>query len=828
MHAFNRSNPSPPLFPTVLFSLLAFTVPTVAENQTTEHRDEYISKNERIENTEMNRYASLQTFLPTTRWRLWYDQPAEKWTEALPVGNGRLGAMVFGGTAQERIQLNEESLWDGYERDATNPEALEALPEVRRLIFEGKNKEAEEIALEKMVGRPGRIKSYQTLGDFMLSFPSNQQHDSYVRYLDLETGITGTVYVSDGVTYRREVFASVPDQLIVVRCSADTPGKINVKATITRPQDAETFCLEDNRLVLRGQIQSPREDTGENAGMRFECHILPVHFGGQTLRSDNEIEITGADDVIFLISAATDFKGRQPEVLCRTWIENGAKSYDELRANHVADHRKLFRRIDLDLGESENAHLPTDARLARVAQGESDPELVALYFQYGRYLLMGSSRPGCLPANLQGIWNEHINAPWNSDYHTNINVQMNYWIAEVGNLSECHLPLIDFMESLVPSGTRTAQKHYGAGGWVVHHISDIFGFTVPADGIWGIWPMGAAWLCQHPYEHFLFTGDRDFLKERAYPLMKGAAQFLLDFLVEDAQGRLVTNPSYSPENTFVKPDGSKAMLSYASTMDLMIIHDLFTNCIEAAQILNTDEDFRVKLENALKRLPPIQISPKTGRLQEWIEDYEDAEPGHRHMSHFFGLHPGKQITPRGTPELVEALRKSLDYRLSHGGGHTGWSRAWIINFWARLEEPQNAFENVQALLAKSTLPNLFDDHPPFQIDGNFGGAAGIAEMLLQSHTGEIHLLPALPEAWHSGYFRGLRARGGFEMDASWEKGEITTATVRSTQNIPCRIRYKRPLVLSSGDTPVPVRTIEENVLEFDTQAGKEYTIRPVS
>ena len=754
---------------------------------------------------------------------LWYRQAAQEWLEALPVGNGRLGGMVSGGVARERIQLNEETVWSGSAWDSTSPEAREALPEVRGLLFEGSPVEAFELTQQKLMSRPLRMPPYQTLGDLWLDFdrPAGAEVADYRRELDVESGIARVSYTEGGARFTRELFASVLDQALVLRLRCDRPGALSFTLRLTREADARVVALSSSELALRGAC-----DGGE--GVAFEARVSVRVEGGTVRRVGDALRVEGGSACNVLVVAATSLAGDVPAERCEARLKAaGMRPYETLRLRHVNDHRALMGRVRLDLGCSEPSRtaLPTDERLKRLQDDGDDPELVALYFQYGRYLLMASSRPGCLPATLQGIWNDSLKPAWESKYTININIQMHYWAAEVTNLSECHLPLLEMVESLRESGRRTAQVHYGARGFVAHHNTDVWRHTTPVDGPRsGMWPMGAAWLALHLWEHYAYGLDEAFLRERAYPVLKEAAEFFLDYLVEHPKypGMLVTGPSGSPENRYVLPDGTVGALCMGPAMDTQILRELFGRVIEAGELLGVDEAFRSEVAAALGRLPAERVG-RHGQLQEWLEDHDEHEPGHRHISHLFALHPAAQITPRGTPELARAARVTLERRLAHGSGQTGWSRAWVANFWARLEEGDLAYEHLVELLRGSTAPNMMDLHPPhiFQLDGNLGGTAAVAEMLVQSHSGELHLLPALPGAWKCGSVKGLRARGGFGVDVEWEMGRLKRAEVRASVDGTCRVRYRERLIVG-----VVGAEYEGDVVCFAVRAGMAYVLTP--
>jgi alpha-L-fucosidase 2 len=730
--------------------------------------------------------------------RLWFTAPASSWFEALPIGNGRLAAMIFGGAAEEHLQLNEDSSWAGKYMDRVNPAGREAIPRIRRLLTEGKLQEAEELAGKTMLSQPVRMPPYQPLGDLHFRLEGHERPSVYSRELDLNTAIATTRYQVNGVTYTREIFASFPDRAIVIRLTASQPGML-------------TFVVP--KLVFDGQaIPVCDRHSGEpKTGVRFHAIAKVITEGGQRRAEGTGLQVRNANAATILVVAATDYRVKDPVAECREQLAKSDKPFAQLRQAHVADYQRLYGRVSLTLGGAAS-NLPTDQRLKRVKDGAVDTDLEALYFQYGRYLLIASSRPGSLAANLQGKWNDNPAPPWESKYTININTEMNYWPAESTNLAELHLPLFDLLDRAKVDGRRVAKQLYGARGFVVHHNTDGWGHAGPIDGVRsGVWPMGGAWLSLHLWEHYDFSRDRQFLATRAYPTMKEAAEFFLDYLTLDAQGRLLTGPSTSPENRYRTKEGVVASLTMGPSMDTQMLYALFSRVMEASEILGVDAAFRKQLSAARDKLPKPRIG-KHGQLQEWLEDYDEPEPGHRHISHLFALHPGDQISPRGTPELARAARTTLERRIEHGGGQTGWSQAWIINFWSRLMEPEKAHQAIVNLMRKSTGPNLFDTHPAgrsyvFQIDGNFGGTAGMAEMLLQSQGNEVAILPALPVAWSEGSVKGLRARGGITVGIEWTKG-----------------RAKKVTLVADHDLAVKLRVQDRTVQSVALQAGMAHTV----
>ncbi|WRL52673.1 glycoside hydrolase family 95 protein [Luteimonas sp. R10] len=732
---------------------------------------------------------------------LWYDRPATQWVEALPLGNGRLGAMVWGGGKYERLQLNEDTLYAGGPYDPTSPDALEALPEVRRLIFAGRYAEAEALADARMMARPIKQMPYQTLGDLALDFFEVSDVNGYRRTLDLDSALAAATFESRGVQHLREAFVSPVDQCIAVRLSVDEPGRLGLRIGLESDQASEVAADGDDGLLLRGSNGSSR---GIEGRLRFALRLRALPRGGRMRRQGDRIEIVGADEVVLLLTAATSYRryddiGGDPEAITRAQLDAAARrSWQALLDDHMAEHRRMFRRVSIDLGRTPAADLPTDVRVARFAEG-GDPALAALYHQYGRYLLICSSRPGTQPANLQGIWNDLMAPPWDSKYTININTEMNYWPSEANALPECVEPLERMLFELSETGVRTARAMYGAPGWVVHHNTDLWRQTAPIDGAkWGLWPLGGAWLLQQLWDRWDYGRDPGCLA-KIWPLFKGAAEFFAATLVEDPNtGAMVTVPSLSPENEH--PHG--ASVCAGPSMDAQILRDLFGQCIEMSERLDADRGFAQRLAALRDRLPPHRIG-QAGQLQEWQEDWDMQAPemDHRHVSHLYALHPSSQINVRDTPELAAAAQRSLEIR---GDEATGWGIGWRLNLWARLWDAEHAYRILGMLISPSrTYPNLFDAHPPFQIDGNFGGTAGITEMLLQSWGGTIFLLPALPAAWPEGTVRGLRARGAAGIDLAWTSGSLHEARLRSDRGGEYLVAYRDrtlKLALEAGES----------------------------
>jgi alpha-L-fucosidase 2 len=758
-----------------------------------------------------------------------FDAPAEHFTASCPVGNGRLGAMLFGGVDEEFIVLNESTMWSGSPQDADRPNAAAVLPEIRRLLLEGKNAEAEKLVSENFTcagrgsgyanGKDLPYGSYQLLGHLRLRFvhegAGGESVTQYTRTLDLADALARVAYERGGVRYSRELFASAPHQAIVLRLAADRPGALAFDLTLDRPERATTAPFGNDGLRFDGQLNAGQADV---PGVRFATRLRVLAPGAKISIDGGTLHVRDAREALVIVTAATDirsFAGRRsdrPGALAESDLATAAAvAFGELRAAHVADYREWFNRASIRIGPA-NRPVPettTQARLVAHTAGKADGGLAELYFNFGRYLLISSSRPGELPANLQGLWTDSLQTPWNGDWHLNVNVQMNYWPAEVTGLSELHRPLFALIRSLTGPGAATARKYYDAGGWVAHVLSNPWGFTSPGEGAsWGATTTGSAWLCQHLWEHYLYTGNREFLTQ-AYPIMKGSAQFYLDMLIEEPTNKwLVTAPSNSPENKFRKPDGTEASICLGATFDMQVLRYLFTATIAAAETLDSDPELREQLKRARSRLAPTRIGPD-GRVLEWLEPYEEPEPEHRHISHLWGLFPGHEISREHTPDLAKAARATLERR---GDGGTGWAIAHKLTLWARLGDGDRAYKLFSELLRPATVadqitvegggsyPNLFCAHPPFQIDGNFGGAAGVAEMLLQSRVegsapevaalrAEIKLLPAAPKAWAEGNVRGLRARGGYRVDFDWREGKVTHATIHGKAGAKGRLRF---------------------------------------